>query len=133
MRLLRDLIRHADGAAAAEFALVLPLFLALVFAIVSFGTALFSYTQLHFATEDAARCYSIKTDVCDNATDTRTYALSRYVGPNIHADFPAATITQTGACYGSSQGHSVTGTGSFSFHAGFVNFSLPMSATACFP
>lgn len=133
MRGVKTLIGGDDGAAAAEFALVLPVFLVLIFAIVSFGGVLYAYTQLHFATEDAARCYSVKTDICDNAADTKTYALSHYTGPNIGVDFPTATITQTGACFGASQGHTVTGSGTYAVNVGFFNFSIPMSATACFP
>src|SRR6266404_1668702 len=93
---VRPFLKTEHGAAAAEFALVAPMFFALVFAVITFSALLFAYVDLHWATEDAARCYSVKTTVCTDATSTQTYAANHYLGPGISPSFAAVA---TGQCH----------------------------------
>jgi hypothetical protein len=91
-------------------------------AAASFGGAVAS---LHFAVEDAARCASVKTTVCTSSTTIASYAATRYTGPSISPTFTYSTA----GC-----GHTVTGTGTFSFNAIVPQLmSIPVSAKACFP
>lgn len=136
MKRLRRLIAEVGGNAAVEFALVAPAFLALVFGIVNLSAVLYASAQLHYAAEDAARCYSVRTTVCTSATTAQTYAAAAYRGPGIGASFTAAN---TGACHHSlaspyaADGHAVTGTGTYQINAVLTSVSVPLSATACFP
>jgi len=116
--------RNESGAAMAEFALVLLPFTAMIFAII-YGALMFYANQtLQYATEAAARCYSVDAATCNSTTAVRNYAAGRYKGPNIGASF---TATATGC------GHTVTGTGSFPINIVVWSTSIAMNASACFP
>jgi len=112
------------GAISAEFALVVVPFLSIFMAVLGFGLLLWTSSALRYASEDAARCASVKTTVCTDATSTQNYALSRYEGPNLS---PTFTYTATGC------GHTVTGSATFPLNTGLVNLSLPITVGACFP
>ncbi len=116
--------RENAGATAVEFAIILPCFLALTFGTINLCVALYANTALHFAADDAARCESVKTTICDSAADTQTYAVNHYNGPNISPSFTATTA---------SCGNQVTGTATFQLNAILTNLSIPLSATSCFP
>jgi Flp pilus assembly protein TadG len=116
--------REENGAAMAEFALVLLPFAAMIFAII-YGALIFYANQtLQFATEAAARCYSVDASTCGTIGNVQTYAASRYTGPNIGATF---TPTATGC------GHTVTGTGNFPINIVVWSTSIAMNSSACFP
>ena len=125
--------RDEQGSSAVEFALVVPLFLALVFGLINLSIVLFGVVTMHYAAEDAARCYSVQSTVCTTPGTTQTYAVSRYAGPN----FPPAFIaTKDGRCHstaGAFDGKKVTATASYGFGTGLVNVTLPLSAEGCFP
>lgn len=125
-------LRRETAASTAEFALVAPIFFALVFAVINLSIALYAYVTLHFATEDAARCYSLGS-TCTDATSTQTYASGRYAGPNISPSFTAAS---TGACHvtnGTNDGHQVTGSGTMTLNLVLTTASINLSTSACFP
>jgi Flp pilus assembly protein TadG len=124
MRSTAGFMRRTGGATAVEFAIVLPCFLALTVGTVNTCIALYANSALHFAVDDAARCMSVNTSVCDNATDTQTYAASNYNGPAISPTFTAVT---------SSCGSQVTGAVTYQLNAIVTNVSVPLSATACYP
>ena len=124
MRLL-DYIHRDDGTAAVEFALVVLPFVSLIMASLSLGVLLWTNTTLHYATEDAARCASVKTDtVCTDSASIISYAQSRYQGPNVS---PVFAYSATGC------GHTVTATASYSLNTGLINLTVPLSTSACFP
>jgi Flp pilus assembly protein TadG len=112
------------GSGAAEFALVLLPFSALVFAIIHLCLLFYANQGLQFATEAAARCYSVDAVNCSTTGAAQSYASVKYTGPNIGATFVAA---------GTGCGHTVTGTGNYNLNAVFVRMSVPLSVTACFP
>ena len=113
-----------SGSGAAEFVMVLLPFAALIFAIIHLRLLFYANQSLQFATEAAARCYSVDSVNCSTIGAAQTYAAGRYAGPNIGATFVAAA---TGC------GHTVTGSGNYSLNAVFVTRSVPLNATACFP
>jgi len=124
MRYLARLWRDEFGGGAAEFAIVVLPFSAMIFAIIHMSLLFYANTSLQFAVEAAARCFSVDSTNCNTTGAAQTYATGRYAGPNIGATFVA---TATGC------GHTVTGTGSYSFNAVFQTYSVPLSVTACFP
>ncbi len=125
----RPLVRFlADrcGSSAAEFALVLPLFLLLVLGTIHISFAVYAASTLHWAVEAAARCASVRAgSTCPTFADIQTYAASMYQGPGIGANFVASVDLTCGS--------RVTGTGSYGVHAGLLNVTIPLSATACYP
>lgn len=121
---LSSLYRNREGTTAVEFALVAPVFIALIFGTIGVSLAVFLIGSLHFAVEDGARCASVKTAICSDAATTIAYTQSRFLGPNVSPTFTYAAA----AC-----GNSVTGSVSYTMDVGFRRFVIPISASACFP
>jgi Flp pilus assembly pilin Flp len=118
-------IRSNDrGTAAVEFALVAPAFIVLVVGTLYLCICLFLIGSLHYAVEEGARCASVKTTICTNATTIISYAQSRYFGPG-----GTPTFTYSAA----SCGNSVTASMNYVLSVGLTQFTVPISATACFP
>lgn len=123
MRRLPEYWRNERGSGAAEFALVLLPFAALIFAIIHLCLAFYANQALQFAAEGAARCSSFSGNtVCTNVAN---YAKGLYKGPNIGVSFTPSTDVNCG--------YKVVGTGTYQLNAVFVKVGVPLSATACFP
>jgi Flp pilus assembly protein TadG len=73
------ILSRNDGVAAVEFAILLPVFLTLLFGIVEFGRLMWTHAALQFAVEAAARCYAIDT-TCTSASAAQTYASQQIFG-----------------------------------------------------
>jgi Flp pilus assembly protein TadG len=112
------------GTTAVEFALVGPLFILLLISTIYMSMMLFSIGNLYFAVQDGARCASVKTTICTDSASTIKYSQGRYFGIGVAPVFTASTA----AC-----GNSVTGTASYVLPVGTTKFTVPISATACFP
>jgi Flp pilus assembly protein TadG len=122
--LLKSLCLDQQGTTAVEFAIIAPVFIALLIGTIALCVALFLIGSLHFAVEDGARCASVKTTICSDAATTVAYTQSRYFGPDVSPTFTYAAA----AC-----GNSVSASISYSMNVGFKTFVVPISATACFP
>ncbi|MEH2472014.1 Flp pilus assembly protein TadG [Nitrobacteraceae bacterium AZCC 2161] len=122
--LLKSMRLDQQGTTAVEFAIVAPVFIALLIGTISVCIGLFLIGSLHYAVEEGARCASVKTTICSDATTTVAYAQSHYFGPY---DSPTFTYA-TAAC-----GNSVSASINYSMNVGFRTLVVPISATACFP
>jgi Flp pilus assembly protein TadG len=121
---LNSLRLDQQGTTAVEFALVAPVFIALLVGTLSLCVGLFLIGSLHYAVEEGARCASVKTTICADSATTVAYAQSHYFGPAMSPTFTYAAAP----C-----GNSVSASISYSMNVGFRSFTLPFSATACFP
>lgn len=121
---IKFLYDDRQGTTAVEFAIVAPVFIAMLLGTLALCVALFLIGSLHFAVEDGARCASVKSTICTDAASTVAYTQSHYFGPNVSPNFVYAAA----AC-----GNSVTGSISYSMDVGFRTFVIPISATSCFP
>ena len=119
-----DPINDQQGATAVEFAIIAPLFIALTVGLFNLCLLMFAISSMHFAVEGAARCASVNTTTCPNSSAIRAEAAARYYGPQVSQTFTYAVA----AC-----GNSVTSSGTFVLYAGIAQFTIPLSATACFP
>jgi len=125
MKRLRAYWRDEHGGGAAEFAIVVFPFSALIFGIIHLCLMLYATQNLQFAAQGAARCSSVmSTTTCNTPGAVQTYAAGLYKGPNISATFAYTTA----GC-----GNTVTGNGSYTVNAVLVSTSVPLVATACFP
>jgi Flp pilus assembly protein TadG len=122
--LLKSMRHDQQGTTAVEFAIVAPVLIALLIGTLALCVALFLIGSLHYAVEEGARCASVKTAICSDATTTVAYAQSHYFGPNVSPTFTYAAA----AC-----GNSVSASINYSMNVGFSTFVVPISATACFP
>ena len=120
----KSLYLDPQGTTAVEFAIVAPVFIALLVGTLALCVGLFLIGSLHFAVEDGARCASVKTTICSDGPTTIAYTQSRYFGPKVSPTFTYAAA----AC-----GNSVSASISYSMNVGFRTLLIPISATACFP
>jgi Flp pilus assembly protein TadG len=111
------------GATAVEFAIVGPLFIGLVATVLYLCMCLVVVGSLHYAVEEGARCASVRTTICSDATTVVSYTKSRYFGPS------SPTFTYAiAAC-----GNSVSGSVNYVVELGLTQYTVPIEATACFP
>jgi Flp pilus assembly pilin Flp len=122
--LLKSMRRDQRGTTAVEFAIVAPVFIAMLLGTIALCIALFLIGSLHYAVEEGARCRSVKTTICTDGPTTVAYAQNHYFGPAVSPTFTYAAA----AC-----GNSVNASISYSMDVGFKTFVIPISATACFP
>ena len=112
------------GTTAVEFAIIAPVFIAMVLGTLSLCVCLFLVGSLHYAVEEGARCASVKTSICSDGPTTVSYTQSNYFGPSLSPVFTFAKA----AC-----GNSVSATITYTLDAGLKKFSIPLSAASCFP
>lgn len=122
---LRRYARNTAGATAAEFALVLPLFLLLVFGTINMAFALSAIVRLHAVTENAARCLAVDTTGTCTAANIDSYAKARF--PIGGVSLLSFTATQP------SCGRQVNGAGTYDVFTGVGKVSIGISASACYP
>ena len=128
MRILRQYACEEGGASAAEFALVSIPFIGLVLAIIGGSMLFYANQSLQYATEKAARYYSVQTansgGTPPSIATVQTYASNSYTGPGITPTF----VASTGSC-----GYQVTGTATFPLSIGFFSEDFTLQSHACFP
>lgn len=123
-RLIRAFRHDTAAVAAAEFALVVPVFLLLVFGTINTCLMLAAVNDIHYAAERTARCQAVNvTGACPNAD---TYAKGIYRGPAVTGLLFTATPGQ--AC-----GLRVVGRGTYTLITGFDATAVSISAQACYP
>ena len=124
MRIMSSRAWHDDsGAAAVEFGVIAPVFIALAVGTFYLCLCLFLTGSLHYAVEQAARCASVNPTACPNSDAITTYAQNHYFGPG-----GAPTFGYTAAACGSS----VTASMNYVLDFGLRRFTIPVSAAACF-
>lgn len=117
--------QDARGTTAVEFAMVGPIFIALVIGTFYLCLCLFAIGSVHYAVEAGARCASVRTTQCTDATSTLAYTKSQYFGPS---STPTFTYNATATC-----GHAVSGSLNYVVELGLETFTVPITATACYP
>ena len=80
-----------DGAAAVEFALVLPFLLLLVFGLVDFGRAYNAKVTLTHAARESARMLAVDASVADVENALAGGAEGRDIAPGVDATIDPAT------------------------------------------
>lgn len=89
--------RAEKGAAAVEFALVVPILLSLIFGIIEFSLAFNYRTQLQNAAMTSARHYAIHRNVDDAKAAARSVATIPTTNPP-GANHPGDPFVITGTC-----------------------------------
>ena len=82
-------VKHDRGAAAVEFALVFPLLLIMLFAIIDFGWVLNQQMSVTAAARESARHYAIHSD--DGFDDAELAASGLVSGPVVFTWGPACS------------------------------------------
>lgn len=129
MRIMQLYFRESRGASSAEFALVLIPFLMLVLGITGVSMLFYANQSLQYATEAAARYYSVQT-ANNNGTppsDVASHAQKAYTGPGITTSFTPSR----GGC--GANGFTVTGSATFPLNVGITSIPVSLKSHACFP
>ena len=123
---LRRISTDAQGATIVEFAMVAPIVLMILWGGINLSMLGFSAANLRYATEEAARCAAVKVTVCSDADKTQAHAA---------ANFNAITSAQATFAVAMAEtcGKRVDGSLEFEMETGVGSFTIPLSATACFP
>lgn len=122
--ILSNVRNDRRGTTAVEFAIVAPVFIMLVIGLLSTSMVLYAIGSLHYAVEEGARCASVRTTECTDPNTTLAYTKSHYYGPSSSPTFTFASL----AC-----GKSITGSTNYVMDLGLTRFTVPVTATACFP
>lgn len=112
------------GASAVEFGLVLPLLFMLMLGVLSFSMLGGAISGMHYAVEEAARCFAVNKTSCSTGSAAEAYAHTVYLGPKMDPVF----VATNGGC-----GFTVTGTATFALQLAVVQLNVPLSASACYP
>jgi Flp pilus assembly protein TadG len=141
--------RTTDGAAAVEFALVAPLFIILVFGVISFGIVFAQNLALDNGAREAARSAVVENRTCGQIKTTATDAANTIamdgtdVTVSVERGQSAATATNACAggnavkpCEGSAPGDSIYVRLDFTSHLliplAVVKDSFPLSGNGVF-
>lgn len=116
------------GAAAIEYALILPAVLLFVIGIIDTGRLIWTYTTLSRAAEAAARCAAVNTTDCGTAGQIQSYAAAQAWGLTIDAGAFTVAAADCG----------IQVTGSYDFTFAIPAFTkdfgtITLTATACYP
>jgi Flp pilus assembly protein TadG len=142
---LRTLIRAQEGATAVEFAIMAPVFLALVFGAIEFGRLLWTYQALQETAIAAARCMALPQTNCGTGTpptydaaDTTAYikeVAGQWGVPLANANITAQD--NNADCGGTTGFSSVSLSYTFQSAVPYLilipSSGIPLNASACFP
>jgi Flp pilus assembly protein TadG len=109
--------RSRSGAAAVEFAIVLPIFLMLLFGIIQFGAVLFLHNNMVNAAREAARRMSV--DESFDSGQAQTYAQNYLADWNL-----AFSVTASAPASGSTSGDILVQISVPAADAALVNFPI---------
>ena len=124
-RFIRTILADDRAATAAEFALVVPVFLLLMFGTINGSIMMSAITQMHYASERAARCLSVDVDGLCPAGSIDAFAKGLYNGPSLDG---MTFVADDLAC-----GNQVVGSGTYELISGIDVTSVSLSSTACYP
>lgn len=124
--LFAALLRDGSGNTALEFALAAPVIMMVILAMAEFGLLLWTQSSLHFAVEQASRCATVDTSLCNSAAAVQNYAASQAYGLTIAPGVFTYTAATCGNQVSASYRYDFVVTGLF------LN-SLTLTAQSCFP
>ena len=139
LRRLLDLDRFsADeaGGSAAELVLIMIPLIALTLGTINLAMMIYTVANLHYATQEAARCATVRPTLCPsgtgaNATTFTTQALKNYGGLTASPTFTLVVEPSTATVC--PLGNYVTATATYHFVTGFTTTAIPLTANACYP
>jgi hypothetical protein len=118
--------RAQIGRLSVETAIVLPVFLLFLFAIIEAGLLFWTQSSLQFAVEAAARCAVVDKTNCGSTGAIQSYAASQVVGLTV----PSASFDVSQP----SCGHQVSISYPFSFIvSGLYSGAMTLNAKSCHP
>jgi len=130
--LIPRVLRARGGGTAVEFALACPVLLLALLGVIEFGRVLWTQNALHYAVEQAARCSALNSSSCNSTTATQNYAAS-VSGLSFANPSSVFSTSQNAACGTGITGTLVSASYPFQFATSLFNYSLTLTAQACYP
>jgi Flp pilus assembly protein TadG len=125
MKLAR-IVHDQRGTSAIEFAMVAPLFFALLFGVIEGGLLLWTQLGLQHGAQVAARCASLNPSACGTASAIQNHAAQQAYGLAVS---PSTFTFAAAAC-----GSQVSASYAYAFFSGYFGTpSLTLNAQACYP
>ena len=118
------LATEQSGATAVEFAFILPVFVMMLFGVMGVSQLAGAVSGMHYAVEEAARCFAVNKTTCGSASATSIFAAAKYLGPDVG---PVFLVTNAGC------GFTVSATATYRLELAVTTFDIPLSAAACYP
>ena len=123
---LVGLARACDGTTAVETAIVLPVFLLLLFGVIEAGLLFWTQSTLQSAVEAAARCWAVNKTQCGSTSAVQSYAASQAIGMTVSSS--SFDVSQP------SCGYQVSISYTFSFIvSGLFPGTMTLNAKSCHP
>lgn len=113
-----------SGATAVEFAFILPVFIVMLFGVMGVSQMAGAASGMHYAVEEAARCFAVNKTTCASSSTTSTFAAGKYLGPDVH---PVFVANNTGC------GFTVSATATYRLELALTTLNVPLTASACYP
>ena len=132
LRRLLDLGRFGSderGGSAAELVLIMIPLIALTLGTINLAMMIYTVANLHYATEEAARCATVRPGVCADSTTLTAYALKNYGGLTAAPTFTLVAEPKTATVC--PLGNYVTATATYHFVTGFTTTPITLTANAC--
>ncbi len=124
LRPWREFLADRRGVTAVEYAFILPVFILMIFGVIGVSQLAGAVSGMHYAVEEASRCFAVNKTTCGSPTEAATYAEGKYMGPNVGALFVA---NNTGC------GFTVSATATYRLELAITTMDVPLSAAACYP
>jgi Flp pilus assembly protein TadG len=124
LRPLRGFLADRRGATAVEYAFILPVFVMMIFGVIGVSQLAGAMSSMHYAVEEASRCFAVNKTTCGTPTTAAAYANAKYLGPDVGVVFVA---TNTGC------GFTVSATATYTLQLAVSTLDVPLSAAACYP
>ena len=119
------------GGSAAELVLIMIPLIGLTLGTINLAMMIYTVANLHYATQEAARCATVRPTVCADSTTLATYALKNYAGLTASPTFTLVVEPKTATVC--PNGNYVTATANYHFVTGFTTTTIPLTANACYP
>ncbi|WEK46771.1 MAG: pilus assembly protein [Candidatus Andeanibacterium colombiense] len=134
MTFLRPLLRCKTAATAVEFAILAPIFFAMIFGIIEFSRYAWIHQTLNDVAYATARCMSVGTG-CTSSTLQKTYAVNRAGGFGVTIAATNVTPVTNTTCKGYAASNSVTIRANFHSPVEGLIPAMPtqLVSIACFP
>lgn len=124
--LLDRVLRRRVAGAAVEFALLLPVVLALIVGLIETGRLIWTWNVLEYAAQEGARCAVVDANRCGTTAQIQAYAAGRAPGLSL----PASAVSVDAAACGTRIRIVLPFT---SVAVGLVPYDLTLSSEACYP
>ena len=132
MHSIRSMARDRSGTTAVEFALLAPVLFMFLMGILEMGLAFWMQNSLDYSVAEAARC-AANSSTC-GAPNSQTSALvTAYAAGISGAALDSSVFTYTYTASPSTCGYKVTASYPLTLAIPFLNYSLTLTSSACYP